>query len=52
MKYRKIRTLRDVCVDLLLLSMRFAHDGLAEEAYILQAEKLVNEALKMIREGR
>lgn len=51
MKYRKIRKLRDVCVDLLLLSMRYGHDNLPDETFILQAEKLVNEALKMIREG-
>jgi len=51
MKYRKIRTLRDICVDILLLSMRFAHDNLPEETFILQVEKLVTEALNIIKAG-
>lgn len=52
MKYRKIRTLRDVCVDILLQSLRFGHDSIPEETFILQIEALVKEGLAIMNQER
>lgn len=52
MKYRKTRTTRDICVDILLSALRYAYHNIPDDKFIYEVNHLVQQGISLLENKR